>query len=338
MRSLCARLFFLPLVLTLSLLSGCASRSVWLFHPQGAVADAELHYTIIDFATMSGIVGPILIMFGVFLFRYRKSRKAAYDPSFTRSPIIEVLIWGVPLATVGFLTYFSYRAVMLANPYDPTAITASLNKGAGMGPAAGPASHFRPYTRAGRPSDYKNVLQVDVITTDWQWVFIYPKQRIATIDRLIVPVNTPVHFQLTSATVVNDFFIPELVGEIDIMPGMRTKQAMIASRRGRYHGYSADFSGGGFSWMGFETDVVSRRHFMGRIHRIQRAPHHLTYTAFNAIAQPTINLAERTQYFSQVQNGLFDHVIHRILMGQVYTTPLRMTESMTRPMAIQIIQ
>lgn len=328
------RFWLLPFGLSLA---GCQSRSVWLFHPRGAVAATEFHYTVIDFSIMMLIVGPLFVATAIALVKYRKGRKGRYDPHFKRSPILEVLMWGVPIVTVGILTYFSYKAVFLADPYDPTAIPRYLAGHDKIAPTAGRSSHFAPYPGPKGTVLRGPELQVDVITTDWQWVFIYPRSGLATVDRLVVPVNTPVHFRLTSTTVVNDFFIPQLVGEIDIMPGMRTKLAMIAARTGAYRGYSANFSGGGFSWMGFSTMVVSPAAFRAWTHKVAYAPAHLTYAAFNKIAKPTINLAEKPMYFSHPQKHLFDHVIHRVLTGRVYRTPLRMTENMSKPLIIKVI-
>ncbi len=318
-------------------LAGCQARSVWLFHPHGAVAAAEFHYTVIDFAIMILIVGPLLVATALIIVRYRKGRNARYDPHFKKSRVLEALMWGVPIATVGVLTYFSYQAVYLADPYDPTAIPRSLAEKSRPPPTAGRTSHFAAYPRSNGTVRHGPQVDVNVITTDWQWVFIYPRTGITTVDRLVVPVDTPVHFRLTSATVVNDFLIPELVGEIDIMPGMRTKLAMIASRPGNYRGYSANFSGGGFSWMGFTTTVVSRRAYRAWTRKAARAPDRMTYAAFDKIAKPTINLAEKPMYFSRTQKGLFDHVIRRVLTGRVYETPLRMTENMTKPLYVKVL-
>lgn len=328
------RLIPLPLLL---LLDACARRSVWLFHPKGAVAAAELHYTLVDFSIMMCIIGPVIVLSGFFVFRYRKGGGGRYDPHFRRQIVIELLMWGVPLATVGLLTYFSYHGVFRANPYNPTAIARSLASGHTVPPAAGRSSHF-----AGYPTPHGvrrgPELQVDVITTDWQWVFIYPKEHIATVDEFVVPVHMPIHFRLTSTTVVNDILIPELVGEIDIMPGMRTKQAMIANATGTFHGYSANYSGGGFSWMGFAVHVVGPQAFSVWIHKTQDMPVRLTYHRFNRLAAPTINLGEKPRLYSHVQAGLFNHVIQSVMLGRVYTTPLRMTENMTKPLPIRVIQ
>lgn len=321
------------------LLSGCAGKGFWLFHPRGAVAKSEWHTTILDFSIMGAVVAVAGGLVVAFLWRYRRTRTPrSYDPSFTASKIIEVLIWGVPLIIVGFLSYSSVTGVLATNPYNPLAVKRAVGRQKAVREA---------FSRRADPAVLDTVspaearvrsIPIDVITTDWQWLFIYPREGLATVDSLVVPVHTPIHFRLTSATVVNDFFIPELVGEIDIMPGMRTKQTMIAGRTGFYHGFSADFSGGGFSWMGFKTHVVGAHRFRDWITRVKAMPDRLTAARFSRLAQPTINLAEKPRYFSGVNKGLFDHVIEQVLAGKVYQTPLRMTEKMTRPMKVKLVK
>lgn len=328
----------LPLVLS-GLLSGCAGKGFWLFHPRGAVAQAEWHTTILDFSIMGSVVAVAGGLVVAFLWRYGRTRRPrTYDPTFTASKIIELLIWGVPLMIVGFLSYSSVTSVLATNPYNPLAVKRALGRQKAVQEA---------FSRRADPATLNTVspvgarvrpIPVDVITTDWQWLFIYPRQDVATVDSLVVPVHTSIHFRLTSATVVNDFFIPELVGEIDIMPGMRTKQAMIAGRTGLYHGFSADFSGGGFSWMGFKTKVMSAPRFKAWVARVKTVPAQLTDAGFSRLARPTINLAEKPRYFASVQKGLFDHVIAQVLAGKVYRTPLRMTEKMTRPMKVKLVK
>jgi cytochrome o ubiquinol oxidase subunit II len=65
-------------------------------------------------------------------------------------------------------------------------------------------------------------LEVEVVSMDCKWLFIYPDQGIASVNELIVPAGRPVHFRLTSATVMNSFFIPQLGSQIYTMPGMIT--------------------------------------------------------------------------------------------------------------------
>jgi cytochrome o ubiquinol oxidase subunit 2 len=262
----------------------------------------DFRFTILDVAVMLVIIVPTAIMTTVFLLRYRKTNaKAAYDPKWSHSNLIEFVVWTIPIAIVAMLGYYSYQGTFAVNPYNPRLINSAST-------ASG--------KKAPRPLD------VDVITTDWQWLFIYPKQDIATANELVIPVGTPIHFRLTSATVVNDFYIPKLAGMIDIMPGMRTKQVLLADRIGKYQGYSANFSGGGFSWMGFKTKVVAQNQFQTWAKRVAKSPQRLNYARFNAFAKPYKNVDGKTDQFSHVSAGLFDRVIKAITMGKVYKTPL----------------
>jgi len=296
--------------LSMAVLAGCAPhhmmRNFWLLDPKGVISDTQLHYMKLDVAVMLLIIIPTGILIVWAMWRYRKSGgKGRFDPKWDHSNAIEAVVWGIPILTVAVLSYYSIKAIYAVNPYNPTVITQS----------AGKLSKVEP-------------LDVDVISTDWQWVFIYPKQHIATVGRLVIPEHTPVRFRLTSATVVNDFYIPQLVGMIDVMPGMRVKQALVANRIGTYQGFSANYSGPGFAWMTFRTQSVSAAKFHSWVQGVQGSPQHLTYADFNRIARPTINVEGKGSYFSDVQAGLFDHVIAEVMNGKIYPTPMDMTESM----------
>ena len=81
-------------------------------------------------------------------------------------------------------------------------------------------------------SAQREPLEVQVVALDWKWLFIYPEQHIASINRLVAPVGTPVHFRLTSASVMNVFFVPQLGSEIYAMNGMVDRtQSTGRSRR-----------------------------------------------------------------------------------------------------------
>lgn len=286
------------------LLSGCTTRHFWLFHPSGPVAGTEMHIMGIDVLILLLIVVPTALLLVLFLWRYRASREdSTYAPNWSHSTAIELVVWGVPVITVAILGYIAYTGIREVNPYDPTVVV----------------------TPPGR-----NPLTVDVITTDWKWLFIYPKQDIATVDRLVVPTHIPVHFKLTSATVTNSIFIPELVGQIYVMPGMRTEQSMLVSHPGTYDGFSATQSGPGFTWMQFQTKAVSEAGFKAWVHRIRHGSQDLTYAAFNTLAIPSINLHHKTPHYAQVEPGLFDHVIEEVRDGKVFPTHWAMTANMSR--------
>jgi cytochrome o ubiquinol oxidase subunit 2 len=287
-------------VLPLLLLSACGTE-YRLFHPVGPVASAELHYTVLNTAVMLLIIVPTTIATLVFALRYRKSRNAAYDPSFSHSLALELAMWGVPLFIVVILTFCTYSSVFAVNPADPQALGGSKT---GAAATATPGS-----------------LQVDVITTDWQWIFVYPQQKIATIDDLVVPQGETVKLELTSATVTNDFYIPQVAPMIDVMPGMRTLDAFQVNRPGNYEGFSADFSGAGFSWMQFATRIMAPADFAAWVKQTQAAPNHLDFARFLKLAQPTINQKAEPSYFSDADPNLFREVYNAIQDGQVFPVP-----------------
>ena len=100
-----------------------------------------------------------------------------------------------------------------------------------------------------------------MVSLDWKWLFIYPDQRIATVNTLTVPVGAPLNFQLTSASVMNAFFIPQFGSMIYTMNGMTTRLGLRADEVGTYQGLSSHFSGDGFPDMMFDVHVVSQTDF-----------------------------------------------------------------------------
>jgi cytochrome o ubiquinol oxidase subunit 2 len=282
-------------VLAALLLSGCSAARFPLFHPEGAIGEVQWHFTLIDVGVMMLIIVPVTLLAIVFLFRYRKSRNATYDPSWSHSLGLELMMWGVPILIVAFLGWESYRSTLLVNPFGPGALKMD-------DPAKPP-------------------LQVDVVTTDWQWFFIYPQYGIATIDDLPVPAGRPVKLYLTSTSVTNDFFVPGVAPMIDIMPGMRTADAFQVDQPGNFQGFSADFSGAGFSWMQFSTRVMTPQDFSAWAAQTAAAPSQLSYAAFTKLAVPTVNIGAKPSYFSHVDPDLFQHVYTAAQSGVVYPIP-----------------
>ena len=279
-------------------------KEFWLLHPAGPVASASLQSWIVDTGATFLVIGPatLLVMWAVWRY-HRGSGKGEYRPGWSHSVPLEITFWGAPLAIVIGLGFYATRGAYETDPAGPGVMAKGVNADGGKAP-----------------------IDIDVITTDWQWLFIYPDRHIAIANELVVPVHTPVRFRLTSATVATDFFIPQLVGQIDVMPGMRTWQGMIANRTGSYQGFASDYNGPGFSWMRFQARVVSPSEFETWAAGMRDAPNHLTEVSFIRFAAPTINVHDSTPAFSHVQDGLFDRVMHNVMIGQLYTTPADFTE------------
>lgn len=294
--------------LPLLALAGCSDQHFWLLNPRGLIASTELHYLILDVLVMLIVIVPVTALTVWMLWRYRAKARAAYDPNWTHSNLLEVIVWSVPLAIVGALSYYSYQGVHAVNPYAPQVLARA--------------------SRAEAKPTSAQPLEVDVIATDWQWLFVYPEQHVASANELVVPTHVPVHFRLTSATVLNDFFIPQLVGQIYAMPGMRTKQAMLVERAGEYHGIAQTLSGPGFSWMNFKVQALDAHRFAQWVHTVRHARERLNYATFAKFARPTVNTTGKPKYFANVEKGLFTYVIRQARAGKVYPTPYAFSEDM----------
>ncbi len=287
-----------------ALCSGCASKDLWLLHPQGPLADASLRALIVDTAATLLVIGPATILTLWAIWRYRRATgKGRYVPGWSHSVPIELLCWGGPFLVVVGLGYFSLQMALATDPAAPGVMA----EGAG-------------------PDNSKPPINIDVITTDWQWLFIYRGRGIAVANKLVLPVHTPVRFRMTSATVATDFFIPQLVGQMDVMPGMVTGQGLIANQVGTYEGFATDFNGPGFAWMRFQTQVVLPDEFDAWVAAAGKSQQHLDDAVFRQFATPTINDSNTTITFAVADEGLFDKVMQDTMMSTTYPTPPNMTE------------
>ena len=278
--------------------AGCAPSGFWLVHPRGPVANASLSSWIVDTAATFLVIGPatLLVMWSVWRYR-RATGKGSYKPGWSHSVPIEAMCWGFPLVVVIGLGFYTLQTALRTDPAAPAIMAKGTSADAG-----------------------KPAIDIDVVSTDWQWLFIYPSRHIAAANELVLPVHTPVHFRLTSATVVTDFFIPQLAGQIDVMPGMRTWQSLIADQTGEYEGFANDFNGPGFAWMRFKTRVVSPEEFEHWEESVAQSGTHLDDATFRTFARPTINKDQTTMEFSQVQSGMFDRIVMDVMMGGTMDT------------------
>jgi cytochrome o ubiquinol oxidase subunit II len=249
--------------------------------PAGPVADGEQLILLDALGIMLLIAVPTILATLWFAWWFRASNQAAlYRPSWAYSDKLEVLVWAIPALVVLFLGGVAWIG---SHKLDPA----------------------RPIESGVRP------LEVQVVSLDWRWLFIYPGQHIATVNRLVIPVGTPVHFRITSSSVMNVFFVPRIGGEIYAMNGMATELNLLARDVGRFPGLSAQFSGDGFSDMGFNTDVVSEKGFRDFVMGACASPKQLDAAAYIALSHPS--MSGKIEQFGKVANGLFDDIVSRRL-------------------------
>jgi len=150
-------------------------------------------------------------------------------------------------------------------------------------------------------------VNIQVVSLDWKWLFIYPEQGIATVNQLIVPVSTPISFELTSSGVMNSFFVPQLGGQIYTMAGMVTRLHLLADHAGTYRGISANYSGAGFSDMYFNVDAVPAEQFEQWATAVRNSGPVLDAQAYAELAKPSQAIAPFT--FRAVAPGLFGGIV-----------------------------
>jgi cytochrome o ubiquinol oxidase subunit 2 len=255
------------------LLSSC-NRGI--LDPVGPVAAAEKQILINSTAIMLAIIIPTMLATIAVAFWFRRGNsKAAYRPDWEYSGAIEMVVWAIPVLTIALLGGIAWIGSHQLDPSKPL------------------ASKVRP-------------LNVEVVAMDWKWLFIYPDQGIATVNQLVVPAGTPVNFRLTSATVWNTFFVPQMGSMIYTMPNMVTRLNLEADRQGVFPGRSAHFSGDGFPGMEFNVNSVSPQQFAAWVQSAHGSGRALDAPAYAQLSQPTSYVKPMT--FSAVAPGLFDAI------------------------------
>jgi cytochrome o ubiquinol oxidase subunit 2 len=247
--------------------------------PQGPVASAERLILFNATAIMLVVVLPVIVLTLVFAWWYRASnRRAVYWPDWSYSGDIELVVWSIPAMVVILLAGVAWTGSHILDPAQKLEANAEP-------------------------------IRVEVVSLDWKWLFIYPDLEIATVNQLVVPTGVPIEFLLTSATVMNSFFIPQLGSQIYTMPGMTTRLNLLAERAGEYSGLSANFSGDGFSDMRFLVNVVPATEFSTWRARTTSEGAVLNADAYALLARAAGNAQMQT--YRSVDPNLFDRIVQQ---------------------------
>jgi len=229
-----------------------------ILDPQGPIGAAEKTILIDSLGIMLAIVLPTIVAIFAFAYWFRASNARAHHwPNWAYSGRIELVVWSVPALTVILLGGVAWIG---AHQLDPA----------------------RAIEGSSRP------LTIQAVSLDWKWLFIYPDQKVATINTLTVPAGVPLQFQLTSASVMNVFFIPQFGSMIYTMNGMATRLNLRADKPGTFQGLSAHFSGDGFSDMHFDVHVVPSEQFSKWAQDASGAEKALNERSYQQIAKPSM--------------------------------------------------
>jgi len=274
----------LTLALPLLFLAGCKTV---VMNPSGDVARQQASLIEVSTGLMLLIIVPVIFLTLFFAWRYRKNNtKAKYDPEWDHSTQLELVIWGAPLLIIIALGAITWISTHLLDPYRPLA---RIDKD-------------RPIAADVKP------MVVEVVALDWKWLFIYPEQGIATVNELYTPTDVPVQFKITSSAVMNSFYIPALAGQIYAMPGMETKLHAVMNKEGVYDGFSANYSGAGFSHMRFKYHGVSEQGFNDWVAKVKASGSALNKTAYLDLEKPSEK--EPVRYYASVEPTLYHDILN----------------------------
>jgi cytochrome o ubiquinol oxidase subunit 2 len=258
------------------------TKNMAVLDPKGLIAFKERDLLYITTLLMLTVVVPVLVLTVVICCKYRAgNKKAKYNPDWDNSWVLELVWWGFPCIIVALLSVLTFRSCLDLDPFKPL------------------ESNVKP-------------LRIQVVALQWKWLFIYPEQKIASINFVQFPEKTPINFEITADAPMNSFWIPQLGGQIYAMPGMNTKLHLIADEAGSYRGSSSNISGLGFAGMIFTAKATSEAEFNAWVRSTQRSSQALTLDLYDKIALPTEY--DPISLYSLKDEALYDAIIMKYMM------------------------
>lgn len=260
-----------------------SGHNVAVLSPRGEVGQKERNLMTVAILLSVIVVVPVYAMTIAIVLKYREGNKKTkkYSPEWDHSKLFEGLWWGIPFAIIFILSIITWNSSHALDPYKPLSSTTEP-------------------------------IHVQVVALDWKWLFIYPDRHVASVNELALPVNTPVDFDITSDTVMNSFWIPNLGSQIYAMPGMSTQLHLMASKTGSYPGSSANISGKGFAGMAFTAKVDSPAGYESWIRNAQKAHSQLDVASYEQLAKP--GEVSHPTYYSSADNTLYNGVVMHYMM------------------------
>jgi len=259
------------------LLSGCAALKLGIVNHAGPIAAQQWHLYLIVAVVLIFVAGPVLILVPLIAYHYRLSNKGdSYQPDWGFSWPLEILVWIPPIGIVIGLGVLLWISTNRLDPYR-------------------------------RLESVHPTVEVQAVALDWKWLFIYPDEKVATVNQLAIPVDHPVHITLTSGTVMQALLIPQLAGQIYAMAGMRTQLNLAASRPGVFRGENTQFNGDGFQQEKFDVIAMSPADYQRWLARVRASAQPLDAPALKRVTARSI--PAKPAFFSSVPPGVFGQIM-----------------------------
>lgn len=272
-----------------------AGKNIALFNPKGLIAQEQLNLMFFAAGVMLAVAVPTLVLLFFTAWKYRESNaKATYAPGIAHSKFLTPGLWLIPTFVVFLLAPVMWSATHRLVPQKSLAAD-------------------------GKP------LIIQVVALRWKWLFIYPEQKIATVNFVQVPVNTPVQFELTADEApMSSFWIPNLGGQLYAMTSHVNRLNLMADTAGDYPGSSAEINGPGFSGMKFTARAGSIEDFGRFVQEVKQSPEVLDMPMYESVLKPSEN--NPTAYYSDYDDGLYDSVLSKYMgshdhQPEIYEAP-----------------
>jgi cytochrome o ubiquinol oxidase subunit 2 len=274
-----------------------------VFNPQGPIASQERDLIITAVIIMLVIAIPMLIALFTIAWRYRAGNKdAKYEADHVGGFFGQIIWWAILAAVIVALGVIDWKSTHALDPLKPI-----------VGNAA--------------------PLTIQVVALDWKWLFIYPAQNIATVNFIQVPIDTPLHFELTADAPMNSFWIPQLGSQEYAMQGMVNQLYLEADAPGQYVGKAAEINGEGYSGMTFITKATSQADFNGWVASVQQSTSTyspLNMDTYNALAAPSEN--NPPAFYSSVDPNLYVTIVMKFMAPASSTMAMPSSTSSTNAM------
>lgn len=278
----------IPILLALGVVLAAAlylrHQSIPVLQPKGIIGQKEHGLMIFTVILGFAVIIPVFIMAIAIAYRYREGNtntRVKYTPEWDTHRVAEFIWWGIPIAIIAVLSVVTWVSTHQLDPWKPVAST-------------------------------QKKLTVQVVSLDWKWLFIYPEQHIATVNFVQFPAGTPLDFEITSDTVMNSFWIPQLGGQIYAMPGMVTQLNLEATNPGSYNGSSANISGSGFAGMKFTAKSSSLADFNAWVQSVKHSKSQLTAATYSQLARPSED--NQPAYYNSTTSSLYDTIVLKYMM------------------------
>jgi cytochrome o ubiquinol oxidase subunit 2 len=258
------------------------TNSMAVLNPKGWIGLQQKDLMIKAAILMLFVVIPVFILTVWFSWKYRSDNtKATYRPNSDKNLLIEAVWWGGPFIIVIILSWLTWEGCLRLDPVRPI-------------------------------ESNKKTMNIQVVALQWKWLFIYPDQKIATVNEVHFPENTPILFSITADAPMNSFWIPDLGGQIYAMPGMKTDLYLIANQTGSFRGSSSNLSGDGFAEMVFTAVAESEEDFEKWVEETKNSGASLTLANYQELKEPSV--CKSPLFYQLDQEDLYESIVMKYMM------------------------